>query len=491
MAAGSLTASCLLWLQLLLLAQPTAMSTEPVGGALQNVTRLLIQNSHTPPDNSGRNATVLQIKFVAYSVIANIVVAVGIVGNILNLVVLTRPNLKGVMYVYLLGLAVSNLCVLLTAVPALYDIAKGLGDRGDYTTAFYQAHLELPLINAFMASSVYIIICMTVNRYISIYRPTHFQRIHTHKNAKLSIAASFLGGIVLHIPLCFQNTVVCRRLANEGEEESCHWKSVENELNRESFLFRAYLVVSEILLRFGPIITLAILNALIIYRFQKIAKKRQRLKGYSAATASGGVGGRPSRGLTPPSSPYPSNVISSGTQLSRMSVSTDTQVVVSSVPSSSMSGGLTTTTAIAKELSSCGGSSSAADASICLDKTTKTKKMGRQKHCRTSTRRRSFQSPEERMLVVVLISIVVLFVCCTTPAAVLSILYSVKLNHHLGFQVFRAVANNLELVNFALNFYIYCLCSAEIRRAFISLFLSMWNTTLGRQKTLNLTPTEP
>ena len=48
---------------------------------------------------------------------------------------------------------------------------------------------------------------------------------------------------------------------------------------------------------------------------------------------------------------------------------------------------------------------------------------------------RALQSTEERMLVLVLISIVVLFVCCTTPAAVLSVLYSVKLNVHLGFQV--------------------------------------------------------
>ena len=111
---------------------------------------------------------------------------------------------------------------------------------------------------------------------------------------------------------------------------------------------------------------------------------------------------------------------------------------------------------------------------------------------------KALQSTEERMLVLVLISIVVLFVCCTTPAAVLSVLYSVKLDDHLGFQVirawidfwqsfhtassqyfhkycqvenltgicqmyfisqvFRAVANNLELLNFALNFYIYCLC---------------------------------
>ena len=48
---------------------------------------------------------------------------------------------------------------------------------------------------------------------------------------------------------------------------------------------------------------------------------------------------------------------------------------------------------------------------------------------------KSLQSAEERMLVVVLISIVVLFVCCTTPAAVLSVLYSVKFDNHLGFQV--------------------------------------------------------
>ena len=74
------------------------------------------------------------------------------------------------------------------------------------------------------------------------------------------------------------------------------------------------------------------------------------------------------------------------------------------------------------------------------------------------------------MLVMVLISIVVLCVFCTTPAAILSIIFSVSLNKHLGFQIFRAIANNLELLNFALNFYIYCLCSAEIRRAFVCLF---------------------
>ena len=97
------------------------------------------------------------------------------------------------------------------------------------------------------------------------------------------------------------------------------------------------------------------------------------------------------------------------------------------------------------------------------------------------TCRKSLQTPEERMLVLVLISIVVLFVCCTTPAAILSIFFSVSLINHLGFQIFRAIANNLELLNFALNFYIYCLCSAEIRRAFVCLF-RQWAGWLKKER---------
>ena len=44
---------------------------------------------------------------------------------------------SGVMYMYLLGLAMSNLCVLVTAIPALHDISTGLDDTS-FATAFYQ-----------------------------------------------------------------------------------------------------------------------------------------------------------------------------------------------------------------------------------------------------------------------------------------------------------------------------------------------------------------
>ena len=402
------------------------------------------------------------IKWIAYSVVAYIIVGVGILGNLASLVVLTRPNLKGVMYVYLLGLAVSNLCVMITAVPALFDISSGLGG-GHYTTAFFTAHLMFPLINSFMASSVYIIICMTVNRYISIYKPTDFQRLHTLKNARVSISLSFFFGIIFHIPLCFQNKVErsCQS-QNETEPETlwsrnnthtCVWKSNENFQVSENYVFKCYLWVSETFLRVGPIVTLAILNILIIHKFLKIARRRQSLKNRKAEMPE------PEQ-TSMSSSPIPSRNTST-TQTSSSCASYTPGLPHLAVPS----------------LPSIRSSSPSPS---CVSSSTPEPTPSR-RQSRPRNRQKVLQNSEERMLVVVLISIILLFVVCTTPAAVLSVLYTVKKDQHLGFQIFRAVANNLELLNFALNFYIYCLCSAEIRRAFVSLFKNVcdfWSKNL-------------
>jgi len=118
------------------------------------------QDTSLDADNK---SDIVTIHFIAYGIIAKIIVAVGIFGNILNLIVLTRPKLKGVMYIYLLGLAVSNLCVLVSAIPALNFLAHGRTTQ-HYAVAFFQAHLALPVLNTFMAASVYIMICTTVNR---------------------------------------------------------------------------------------------------------------------------------------------------------------------------------------------------------------------------------------------------------------------------------------------------------------------------------------
>ena len=71
------------------------------------------------------------------------------------------------------------------------------------------------------------------------------------------------------------------------EGEKVIYGSVEREDISSSLTFKLYIWVGEILLRIGPIITLAVLNTLIIYKFLRIAKRRHQLKRYSELSSNG------------------------------------------------------------------------------------------------------------------------------------------------------------------------------------------------------------
>ena len=159
--------------------------------------------------------------------------------------------------------------------------------------------MELPLTNLFLVNSVYIIICITVNRYIAIYEPFKFQKIHTLKNARLCLSFSFICSFLLHIPFCFRNKVVedvCSNPSNTSsisttstasttgvddpddhddheDYDACGWKSVQNIDVADTQAFEAYLVISQILNRIGPIVVLAILNTMIVCKFLRISRE--------------------------------------------------------------------------------------------------------------------------------------------------------------------------------------------------------------------------
>lgn len=70
---------------------------------------------------------------------------------------------------------------------------------------------------------------------------------------------------------------------------------------------------------------------------------------------------------------------------------------------------------------------------------------------------------QERKLLTLLLSIIILFFITNIPSAILSIIYRQELEDLYSFQLFRAIANLLEMSNFALNFCMYFMCSKEFR----------------------------
>ena len=145
-----------------------------------------------------------------------------------------------------------------------------------------------PLCNSFAVCSGFIIICMTVNKFIAIYKPLTFQRINTLKNAKLCIGFSFICSVLLHVPDSFRAKVVfnghCSNHSNTstslrfslnetGPGVDCGWQWEDNDELVKTSSFKAYLGFSQIIKRICPMVVLAILNTLITYKYLTISQE--------------------------------------------------------------------------------------------------------------------------------------------------------------------------------------------------------------------------
>ncbi|KAM7305559.1 putative G-protein coupled receptor B0563.6 isoform X1 [Ixodes scapularis] len=319
------------------------------------------EDAITPQVLSTVDPSTAKLKLIAYGNVSLAIIALGIMGNLINLMVLTRSNLRGVTFTYLTWLATSDLLVLSVAVFSMMRLHDS--QPRNYAAALYYAHADLPLVNALMASSIFLVVAVTVDRYCAVCRPTRYREFHNARRARVVIPLVYVAAVFLYVPMIFRKRPV---LVWDNLVNQTMYVSFENLSVSRHPAFKVYVMVREALVRIGPVLVVIVLNTIIILTFRNLIRKRKQL-------ANGTV----------------------------------------------------------------------------YD----TKRLTR-----------------ERRLVVLLVAIVVMFCVCMTPAAILRVLNNDDLESNYGFQVFRAVANDMEMANFAVNFYVYCLCSSDIRRTLMRLF---------------------
>ncbi|XP_022659825.1 probable G-protein coupled receptor B0563.6 isoform X2 [Varroa destructor] len=212
------------------------------------------------------------VKLLAYGVTAVGIIVLGLVGNIINLIILTRPNLKGVTYVYLTWLATFDFLSLTFAIFSVLRL-HGIQPKS-YVAAFFYAHLEMPLVNSAMTSSIFIVLAVTLDRYWSVCLPSRYKDIHTERWAHLAICISFIVPILLYIPVGFQKEPTLVINPHTGQEE---WVPCDRLSVSQHPAYRLYLFVKEVIVRVGPVIVIAMLNTTIILTFRRLAKKRKSL----------------------------------------------------------------------------------------------------------------------------------------------------------------------------------------------------------------------
>ncbi|KAK0395496.1 hypothetical protein QR680_001308 [Steinernema hermaphroditum] len=73
----------------------------------------------------------------------------------------------------------------------------------------------------------------------------------------------------------------------------------------------------------------------------------------------------------------------------------------------------------------------------------------------------------EKKLTALMISICLIYVIGNLPQTVVMVLQSETTEELFGFQVYRNIANTLEVLNHCMNFFIFCMASSEYTRAFL------------------------
>ncbi|XP_025989946.1 probable G-protein coupled receptor B0563.6 [Solenopsis invicta] len=213
-------------------------------------------------DNIAHNQA-MSLMWTSYGIVVPIILTIGAFGNAAIFIVLSGPVFRGIAYLYLSGLALAHIGVVLSWITI--TLRLGYGMSNNYPSAFYHAHLELVILNAFSAASVFIMVCLIVDRYMFVFFPARIRTGSTRKNVNSFVLCSFIAGFMISSPLS-----VMRIVHAEQDELGTSFTLRENVYITQRRIWRIYIWIMEIAVRICPSIVFIVLNSLVIKRFLQL-----------------------------------------------------------------------------------------------------------------------------------------------------------------------------------------------------------------------------
>ncbi|XP_050396074.1 probable G-protein coupled receptor B0563.6 [Patella vulgata] len=155
--------------------------------------------------NSTEDYVAEYIERICYNYLGPTICIIGILSNILNLLILTERSLKESPYSYLTAMAVTDLCALFQA---LLFMLFSKNNPTSYYWKFYDAHIFYPIINICTNSSVWLIVLLTVERFLFVRFPFWGKVNLNRKGSHIKIALVMVIMVIINIPRFLTFTVM-------------------------------------------------------------------------------------------------------------------------------------------------------------------------------------------------------------------------------------------------------------------------------------------
>jgi len=185
---------------------------------------------------AGKITAYTLVEMYLYTVVIPLICLIGIIGNTINLIVLTsivrnKPmdRMERSATVGLLALALSDLLFCTAVIPLAFVGYVGISDRLTFALVYRVYHPAI--ISTFITSSTWLTVVMAVSRYLAICHPLKARIIIGMRFAVGSIAVAFLFSIVLNVPRYLQSAIAC-----VDSDASVHYFQVPGLLQRHGAL---------------------------------------------------------------------------------------------------------------------------------------------------------------------------------------------------------------------------------------------------------------
>ncbi|OWF48057.1 FMRFamide receptor-like [Mizuhopecten yessoensis] len=203
---------------------------------------------------------------VIYTYLGPSICAFGILCNVLNLIVLMQHQLKESPYTYLTGLAFTDLGALLLSF--LYMVFSHK-NQGVYFWRFFEAHIFLPFVNICTNSSVWIVVLLTIERFLFVRHPLWAKATCDRTSAKVKIVCIILLILALNIP---------RFLVFKVSYTANGTPFLDSTVFRKSDTFHAINWVYALVINFIPLVILSTANIYLVVAVKRASIQREVLQ---------------------------------------------------------------------------------------------------------------------------------------------------------------------------------------------------------------------
>lgn len=215
-------------------------------------------------------------RFWIQKVLLPLVVIIGIIGNGITVVVLTRRRMRSSTNTYLTALAISDLLYLIFVFTlSLEHYPNSHGSDFYHYWAYYR--FGIWFVDATTSVSTWLTVAFTVERYIAICHPMTGKSLCTESRARIVILVVYILGFLATVSTPFEWQVYEKNITENGNDTEIYVGIKETDLALNDSYTTAFSWFWSITFVFIPLLLLGIFNSFLIFAVHDSRKKRCKM----------------------------------------------------------------------------------------------------------------------------------------------------------------------------------------------------------------------